>query len=66
MDNDLKRLLEGESGTFTVGPLTPQEFLQQIAESEMPDALFAKFCLENPHVKIGQRIEVELDHDGEL
>lgn len=64
MDNDLKRMLEGESGTFVIGPLKPKEFLQQVADSKMPGALFARLCLEDPDFKVGQMIN--LDEEDQL
>lgn len=60
MDADLKRMLEGEEGVFVVGPLTPKEFLQQIAESGMPGSLFARLCLEHPELEIGQRLSLDI------
>lgn len=61
MDDDLKRMLEGESGTFVIGPLKPRGFLQQVADYDGPGALFARLCLENPNLEIGQRLDLDSD-----
>lgn len=61
IDADIKKWIEGEPGVHEIGPITSKEFLRRIADSGMPGALFAKFCLENPDVQIGKRIVLDAE-----
>lgn len=46
---------------MAIGPLQPKEFLQQIADSDGPGSLYARLCLENPNMEIGQRLDIDLN-----